>query len=265
MRNLWPIVQRAAFVLLTMTSVTQVVRAEVQTKEVTYDHDGLELKGYLAWDDAVNEKRPGVLVVHEWWGLNDYAKARTEQLAAEGYVAFAVDMYGGGKVTVQATQAAGFVGTVRSDRQKWRARALAGLDVLKEHPSVDADKLAAIGYCFGGSTAIELAYAGAPLKGVVSFHGALTPPAVDSTVAPEVLVFTGAADSSIPAAQIDAFAFGMEQTKSKYTIVVFGGARHGFTNPKAGDYGVDNLKYDRSADVRSWTAMKLFFDDIFSN
>jgi len=250
----------ALFLLLAETSP---VRAEIQKKDISYEHDGLPLKGYLVWDDAVSGKRPGVLVVHEWWGLNDYARGRAEDLAKLGYVAFALDMYGEGKVTEHPTQAMEWSGTVRSNAEKWRSRALSGLEVLKQQETVDADKLAAIGYCFGGSTVIQLAYAGAPLKGVVSFHGALTPPDPDVKVVPQVLVCTGGADSFVPAAQVDAFVFGMEEAKANYLVTVFGGARHGFTNPGAGQYGIENIAYDKSADQRSWAHMQLFFDELF--
>jgi len=239
-------------------------RAEIQTQDVSYDHDGTPLQGYLVWDDAISGKRPGILVVHEWWGLNEYAKTRAEQLARMGYVAFALDMYGEGKVTEVPTQAMEWSGTVRSHTQKWRDRAMAGLDELKKQPLVDSENLAAIGYCFGGSTVLQMAYAGAPLKGVVSFHGALSPPNADVKVGPRVLICTGGADSSIPAAQIDTFAFGMEAAKADYTIMVFGGARHSFTNPKADQYGIDNIAYDESADRQSWANMQLMFKDLFA-
>ncbi len=238
-------------------------QAEVQTKVIDYNHDGLPMKGYLAWDDAITEPRPGVLLVHEWWGLNDYAKSRARQLASLGYVAFALDMYGEGRVTEHPTQAAEMSGTVRSNIQKWRDRALAGLNVLKQQPGVDKENLAAIGYCFGGSTVLHLAYIDSGLKGVVSFHGALTPPPADAKVGPKVLICQGGADSFVPSATVDAFAFGMDQAKANYVIAIFSGAKHGFTNPDAGRYGVDALAYDAAADKMSWSIMQLMFDDIF--
>jgi len=239
------------------------VQAEVKSKSVTYEHDGTTLKGFLAWDDAGTGQRPGVLVVHEWWGLNDFARGRAEELARMGYVAFALDMYGEGKATTEPAQAKEWASGARSNTQKWRDRALAGLNVLKQQPGVNPDQLAAIGYCFGGSTAVQLAYAGAPVKAVVSFHGALVPPDAGATIKPQVLICTGGADTSIPAAQIDAFAFGMEAAKAKYSILIFGGARHSFTNPKAGEYGIDNIAYNAEADRRSWANMKLLFDELF--
>ncbi|SFI09858.1 dienelactone hydrolase family protein [Planctomicrobium piriforme] len=248
--------------LLGLTSATA-VQAGIQTKEISYEHEGEPLKGFLAWDDSLTGNRPGILVVHEWWGLNDYARTRAKQLAELGYVAFALDMFGEGKVTEHATQAMEWSGTVRSNTQKWRDRALSGLNVLKKQPGVDQDNLAAIGYCFGGSTVLHLAYADAPVKGVVSFHGALPPPPVDASLKTKVLVCQGGADSFVPAATVDAFAFGMEQAKAHYTIVVFGGAKHGFSNPDAARYGIDGIAYDPSAEKHSWAIMQMFFDDIF--
>lgn len=257
-------VQRALVLGMFAALVAGSAQAEVKTREIAYEHEGTELKGVLAWDDQQTGKRPGVLVVHEWWGRNEFAQDRAVALAKMGYVAFALDMYGTGKVTNEPAQAKEWAGAARSDTQKWRARALAGLDVLKQQPETDSGKLAAIGYCFGGSTAVQLAYAGAPVKGVVSFHGALVPPAAGESVKPEVLICTGAMDSSIPAAQIEAFAIGMEEAKARYTILVFGGARHSFTNPNAGKYGIENIAYQATADHRSWANMELFFKEIFT-
>ncbi len=253
-----------ALLTILTTGTTTMVRAEVQTKAVEYNHDGQKLKGFLAWDDSISGNRPGVLLVHEWWGLNDYAKGRAKQLAELGYVAFALDMYGEGKVTNHPTQASQWLGTISSNTEKWRNRALAGLDVLKQQPGVDPNNLAAIGYCFGGSTVIHLAYADAPVKGVASFHGALVPPPVGGKVNPRIAVYHGGADSLVPPATVDAFSFGMEQIKGNYTLTIFGGAKHGFTNPKAGDYGVDALGYNKQADETSWAMLQLFLNEIFS-
>lgn len=255
--------QRALWAGVVLAMTTGTLQAEIKSKEIAYEHAGTQFKGYLAWDDQQTGPRPGVLVVHEWWGLNDYARGRAEALAKLGYVAFALDMYGAGKSTKQPAQAKEWVGEVRSDVQKWRARALAGLNVLKQQPNVDPEKLAAIGYCFGGSTAVQLAYAGAPVKGVVSFHGALVPPPAGQAIKPQVLICTGAADSSIPAAQLEAFAIGMEEVKAKYEMIVFGGARHSFTNPNAGEFGIENIAYQAEADHRSWANMQLFFNELF--
>jgi dienelactone hydrolase len=145
-------------------------RAEVKTRAISYEYGGVTFKGHLAWGDAAKGKRPGVLVVHEWWGLNDYARQRAEQLAGLGYVAFACDMYGEGKNTEHPREAGQFAGEVRKNIKVWQGRAQAALKVLRDQEQVDANKLAAIGYCFGGSTALQLAYTGADLKAVVTFH-----------------------------------------------------------------------------------------------
>jgi dienelactone hydrolase len=167
MRRNWLL---ATAVLLICVSTIQ---AEVRTKTVDYSFDGVNLKGHLAWDDAVQGKRPTVLVVHEWWGLNDYAKKRAEKLAALGYVALACDMYGEGKFTVHPEETGKMAGEVRKNMKTWQGRAQAALKVLQDHELVDARRVAAIGYCFGGATALELAYTGADLAAVVTFHGAL--------------------------------------------------------------------------------------------
>ena len=149
------------------------VSAAVKSEAVHYEYDGTKLTGYLYYDDALKEKRPGVMVVHEWWGLNDYAKKRAEMLAELGYVALAADMYGDGKVTDKPEQAKEWMSEITADVDTWRGTAKAGLEQLKKSDKVDASELAAIGYCFGGGTILQLAYSGADIKGVVSFHGAL--------------------------------------------------------------------------------------------
>ena len=239
--------------------------AEVQTKVVPYTHDGEALEGFLAWDDAAEGKRPGVLVVHEWWGLNDYARGRARQLAQLGYVAFALDMYGKGKVTEHPKQAGEWAGTIRRNQDAWRARAMAGLSVLQEQPQVDAGRMAAIGYCFGGSTVLQLAYGGAALAGVVSFHGSL--PAATAEQARQIeaslVVCHGAADGFVPRAQIDAFRASLEAGDVDWVFVEYAGAKHSFTNPGADAIGIDGIKYDKHADTRSWRLMQDFFDEWF--
>jgi dienelactone hydrolase len=170
--------------------------AAVVTRSVEYEYGGVKLKGFLASDDAQKGKRPGVLVVHEWWGLNDYAKMRCKELAEAGYVAFAPDMYGGGKVTEHPADAGKMASVVRQNVKVWRGRAQAGLDVLKSQPGVDPDRLAAIGYCFGGTTALQLAAGGADLKAVATFHAALPKLTVDEAkkIRAKVLICHGADD-----------------------------------------------------------------------
>lgn len=242
--------------------VTAGAEAAVTTKTIEYKDGDTTLKGVLAWDDAATGKRPGVLVIHEWWGLNDYAMSRARKLAAEGYVAFALDMYGDDKVTDHAEQAGAWMKQITDNVEAWRARASAGLEVLKAQPQVDAGNIAAIGYCFGGATVMQMAYAGADLKAVVSFHGSL-PPAPDGVTAikPRVLVAHGRDDGFIPAERIDAFQKGLDRIGADWQMTIYSGTRHGFTNPDAGSYGMENLAYNKTADEHSWAAMMRLFDE----
>jgi dienelactone hydrolase len=238
-------------------------RAAVQTKTVAYQHGNTQCQGYLAWDDSVQGPRPGVLVVHEWWGLNDYARHRAQELARLGYIAFAADMYGGGKVTTHPQEAGQMVGKLRANIDEWRGRALAALDVLKSQPQCDKTRLAAIGYCFGGATALELAYAGADLKAVVTFHGALPAPsqADVARIKPVILVCHGGADSFVPAPMIQAFRHALDQGKVKYEFVSYPGVRHSFTVPDADRHGNPGMKYDKSTDEDSWKRMLALFKE----
>jgi dienelactone hydrolase len=241
------------------------VQAEVRSERIEYRHGNTLLEGYLAYDDSMTGRRPGVLVVHEWWGLNDYTKQRAEQLARLGYVAFALDMYGKGKVTTDSKMAGEWAGIFRNDRPLCRARAAAGLEVLKARSQVDPVRIAAIGYCFGGMVVLEMARGGADLKGVVSFHGGLaTPnPADAHNIKGKVLVLHGADDSFESPAEITAFQDEMRHAKVDWQMVYFGGAVHGFTNPEAGKAGIKGVGYNEAADRRSWLAMRDFFDEVF--
>jgi dienelactone hydrolase len=249
--------------LLTLLSATAAL-AEVRTERIAYRHDGTVLEGYLAYDPGVTGKRPGVLVVHEWWGLNDYTRRRAEQLARLGYVAFALDMYGKGVSTSDPKEAGRLSGLFRNDRHFGRARAAAGLDVLKGRSEVDSGRIAAIGYCFGGTVVLETARGGADLKGVVSFHGGLaTPNAADAkNIKGKVLVLHGADDTFESPAEIAAFQEEMRQAGVDWQMVYYGGAVHSFTNPDAGKAGIKGVAYNESADRRSWQAMRDFFDEI---
>jgi dienelactone hydrolase len=241
--------------------------AEIKTQTISYTHDGVALEGYLAYDTSREGKLPGVLVVHEWWGLNDYAKQRARMLAELGYVAFACDMYGLGRTTTDASEAATWAGQFRGeDTTLVRARARAGLDVLAKHDMVDADKLAAIGYCFGGSTVQHLALSGAPLLGVVSFHGSLVAPQpTDKDVQAAVLICHGAADAFISPEEIAAFTEGATMAGIDWQFVSYSGAVHSFTNPGADRAGIDGVAYQRAADRRSWAHMRAFFDELFAD
>lgn len=237
--------------------------AEIQTKTIFYQHGDVQLEGFLAWDVARTGKRPGVLVVHEWWGLNEYARDRARQLAGLGYVAFAVDMYGKGQVTNHPDQAGAWMKQVQTDVTQWQDRALEGLAVLRSQDMVDPQRLAAIGYCFGGATVLQLAYSGADVKGVVSFHGALPLPPQAHNAKAKILIAHGNADPFLTEEHVRKFRQALDAANLDWHMVVYAGARHSFTNPGADAHGIDALKYDRQADERSWQHMQLFFDEIF--
>ena len=242
-------------------------QAAVKTETVTYKVGDQAFKGHLAWDDSAKGKRPGVMVVPEWWGLNDYARKRAEQLAGMGYVAFAVDMYGDGKVTEHPKEAGEWAGAVRKDPKVWEARALAGLKVLRDHPAVDGKKLASIGYCFGGSTSLQLAFSGADLAVAVSFHGALPSPD-DSRLKDcktKILICHGAADSFIPEESIQKVRAALENADIDYQMIYYGNAVHSFTVPDADKRGLKGIAYNAAADRRSWAAMTNLFQEVFAS
>jgi dienelactone hydrolase len=254
------------FVALAFVFVTAVsAPAAVQTKKIAYKHGDLECQGFLAWDDSVQGTRPGVLVVHEWWGLNDYARQRAEQLAKLGYIALAADMYGDGKSTTHPKEAGEMSSKVRMNVEDWRKRASGALEVLKSQPQCDKMNLAAIGYCFGGSTALQLAFSGADLKAVVSFHGALPVPTEDEVkqIKAAILVCHGADDKFIPAKVIDAFRQALDKGGVKYEFIAYPGAVHSFTVPNAESVGMPGLKYNKAADEDSWKRMQALFSDKF--
>jgi dienelactone hydrolase len=238
---------------------------DMKKELIEYRHDDAVLEGYLVCDDQIKGKRPGVIVVHEWYGLNDYAKARAEQLANLGYIAFAIDMYGKGIRAKNVEEAAKLAGIYRSDRRLMRARAAAGLETLRRQPLADAGRIAAIGYCFGGGTALELARSGAELSGVVSFHGNLDTPNPDDAKAikAKVLALHGADDPLVTPEQVHAFQGEMRNAAVDWQMVIYGGAVHSFTNPASGSDPSRGIAYNEKADSRSWAAMRLFFDEIF--
>ena len=252
---------------LMMILVAQSAQARLVTKTVEYRQGDTVLEGYLAYDDSVKGKRPGVLVIHEWKGLGPYEKKRAEQLAALGYVAFAADIYGKNvrpaTPELAAKEAAKYRGP---DRGLIRERAAAGLDRLAGVAEVDPDRLAVIGYCFGGTAALELARSGAKLRGAVSFHGGLdTPlPADALKIRGKVLVLHGADDPNVPPAQVAAFQQEMRMAKVDWQMIYYGGAVHSFTNPKSGADPSKGAAYNAKADRRSWDAMKQFFNEIFA-
>jgi dienelactone hydrolase len=253
-------------ILLTLFILLETAaQAKVITQSVTYQHDKVTLEGYLAFDDSIKGKRPGVLVIHEWWGLNDYARKRAAQLAGMGYVAFAVDMYGKGKVTSHPKEAGEWMKEITGNVESWGQRAMAGLKVLEKDPRTDPNRIAAIGYCFGGATVQQLAYSGANLRGVVSFHGSPLPPTEDQAkkVKAKILICHGAADPMTKPEVIQSYVAAMETSGLDWQMIFYGGAKHSFTNPDADKAGMEGLKYSKSADKRSWEHMKVFFKEIF--
>jgi dienelactone hydrolase len=261
MKSLFSVLITPGVVLLTSTHAL----AAIQTKVVEYKHGNTVLEGYLAYDDDINGKRPGVLVVHEWNGLQSYVKKRTEELAKLGYVAFAADIYGKGIRPKNQQESATQAAIYRQDRQLMRARANAGLEVLQKNELTDAKRIAAIGYCFGGGTVLELARSGADMAGVVSFHGNLdTPNSRDAkNIRAKVLVLHGARDPYVPLEQVKAFELEMQQAKVDWQFISYPRAVHSFTNPEAGYDPATGAAYNEYADGRSWQAMKQFFAKVF--
>jgi dienelactone hydrolase len=240
-------------------------RTDVKTREVEYRQGDTILHGFLAWDDALPGKRPGVLVVHEWWGLDEHARAQARRLAQAGYVGFALDLYGQGKVTTHPQEAQAFVAEATKDPAALAARFNAALEQLKHDPHVDPTRIAAIGYCFGGAVALDMARAGADLAAVVTFHGALATktPAQPGKIKARVLVLAGGADPFVPPEQVEAFRREMQAAGAHFEVVTYPGAKHAFTNPDAGTHGMPQLAYDADADRQSWAAMLKLFHEVF--
>ena len=240
--------------------------AQTKSEVVQYKQGDARLQGYLAHDTSLKGRRPGVLVVHDWFGLSDYAKMRADQLAGLGYVAFAADVYGEGKQLSNNQDASAEAGKFYKDRQLFRARVRAGLDYLASLPDVDPSKLAVIGYCFGGSGALELARSGAPIKGVVSFHGGLSTPTPGDAknIKAKVLVLHGADDPFVKQEDVKAFMDEMRGGGVDYQIVQYSDAVHGFTKKESGTDKSKGMAYNEAADRRSWRAMQDFFDEIFA-
>lgn len=256
-------------VLLAMLVMSSNAFAAIQTIEIKYAQDKTVLKGYLAYDNASKDKRPGIIVVHEWWGHNEYARKRARMLAELGYVAFAIDMYGDGKHADHPDQAAEFMKQVATDAVLSQARFNAGYDVLKKFELTDPNKIGAIGYCFGGATVLKEAMLKAPLSGVVSFHGALALPDTlpkPGEVKAKILVCHGGDDRFATTEQIAGFKKALNDAKADYVFKVYPGAKHSFTNPDADQYAKDfnmPVGYNAAADQASWSDMKEFFKKLF--
>ncbi len=239
--------------------------AEVRTKAVEYKDGNTVLEGFMAWDDALHGLRPGVLVVHQWLGLTGYEKGRAEQLARLGYVAFAADVYGKGVRPKDTSEAGALAGKFKADRALLRRRVNAGLEALRASGMADPKRIAAIGYCFGGTSVLELARSGADVAGVVTFHGGLDSPdpTAGKNIKAKVLVLHGADDPFNPPKDIAAFQQEMRSGGVDWQMVYYGGAVHSFTQKDAGGDPSKGVAYNEAADRRSWQAMKDFLAELF--
>ncbi len=244
--------------------------ADIHTEEITYTGNGIEMKGYIAWDSNKGGPRPGVLVVHEWWGCNEYAQRRARMLAEAGYTGMAVDLYGDGRTADNPDEAGELMNARIDDMEGTRARFMAALDALKVHPSVDGDRTGAIGYCFGGGVVTHMARMGTPLKVTGSFHGAVGLAAMDGPdqIDCRIMVYNGEADVLIGDDQISGFKAEMAKTGAHYDFIQLPGALHGFSNPMATTngqkYGLP-LAYNELADQSSWAHLLLTFEDVFKD
>jgi dienelactone hydrolase len=240
-------------------------KMQIKTQVIEYKDGDQVLEGYLAYNAAQKGKRPGVMVVHDWIGMNPNVKHRTEQLAAMGYVAFAADIYGKGVHPKPPQEAGQMAGKYKNDRALFRSRLKAGYQVLLNQAQTDPAQTAAIGYCFGGTGVLELGRTGANLKGIVSFHGGLDSPtpADGKNIKAKVLILHGAADPFVPAKDIEAFTAELNNAKVDWQMISYSGAVHAFTIKEAGNDPSKGAAYNASADMRSWGAMKQFFGEIF--
>lgn len=244
-------------------------QAAVQGTEVSYQADGITLKGYIAYDDSFKGRRPAVLVVHEWWGLNSYVRNRADMLAKLGYTALAVDMYGDGKQADHPDDAGKFAAEVSKNMPVEKARFEAAMKLLRNQKTVDASKIAAFGYCFGGGVALNMARMGENLKGVASFHGALSTdiPVLPGQIKARLISFTGEADPMVTADKVAAFRREMDAARANYRVVTYPGVKHSFTNLEADELGRKfnlPLAYNAEADKDSWQQATVFLHDVFA-
>lgn len=252
-------------VFLLGLSLVSISSAALRTQLVRYKQASAVLEGYLAYDDAAMSNRPGVLIIHEWMGLNDLAKKRADELAMQGYVAFAADIYGKGIRPTTPQEAGNVSGMYKKDRKLFRARVNAGLETLKAQKNVDATKLAAIGFCFGGTGALELARSGADVDGVICFHGSLNSPTPEDAknIRCKVLALQGGDDPYVPADETAAFQKEMRDAKVDWELVQYGNTVHGYTNPAGGNNNASGYAYNEQSEKRAFAAMHDFFQEIF--
>ena len=257
-------VKSLALILAATLATTAYAEAKIITKPIPYQSEGFQLEGYLAYDDTYKEKGPGVLVVHEWWGLTDSIRKRVDQLASLGYVAFALDLYGKGKTTTDLKKATKMLRMVQMNVYRWHQRCLAGLDVLRGLPQVDPKRIAAVGYGWGGVTLQQQLFKGADIEGAVLFGSFIAPTGEQrQRVKAKILVLQGAADLDKETGQIANYIAEMEQSGLDWQMVLYGGAKHGFSDPNAAQYGSKEYEYNEAADRRSWKQVELFLSELF--
>ncbi len=243
-------------------------QAALQSQTLEYDVDGAPYTGYLVYDDAVEGERPGVLVVHEWWGHNEFARQQAEELARAGYTALALDMYGAGKLADHPEDAQALMKEATSQPEAMEARFREAMARLQAHETVDGDRIAAQGYCFGGAVVLNMARRGLDLDGVVSFHGSLgaSAPAEPADIQAKIRVYTGGADPFVPMEQVTGFMTEMHEAGADVTLRIFPGVRHAFMNPGADELGEQfdmPLAYDEDAATRAWAGTLAFYRELF--
>ncbi|MGD1076461.1 MAG: dienelactone hydrolase family protein [Thermodesulfovibrionales bacterium] len=266
MKKVW--IVSVVFSLAVAVTGVAGAKVDIEGKEVSYSAGGVVMKGYLAYDRNVTGRRPGVLVVHEWWGLNDYARKRARMLAEIGYTALAVDMYGEGRQAMHPDDAGKFSSELMKNFATAKARFMAAKEFLEKQPTVDPERIAAIGYCFGGGIVLNMARLGVDLKGVASFHGSLAAvtPAQPGAVKARILVLHGADDKFVTPEQVEAFKNEMKNAHANFRFITYPGAMHGFTNPDADEYAKKfnlPLGYNAEADKKSWEELKKFLQIVF--
>ena len=257
-------------VFLYCFSITTMAQADIRTHEIEYTHNSIKLKGYLAYDDAVQGKRPGILVVHEWWGHNEHARGRTRMLAEDGYTALAVDMYGNGKTANHPKKAGELMNAAFKDWEASQARFNKAKEILQAHKTVDSTRIGAIGFCFGGAVSIRMVRGGADLDGIVAFHSSLPlePPITKGDVKASILVINGSEDSFLNPESVGSFAKEMVAGNVDFSYLNLAGIKHSFTNEQADElskaFSIPNLEYNKQADEQSWSEMQRFFKRIFN-
>ncbi len=258
------------FSLLLLLSITTVANADIKTQEIQYTSDGVQLTGFLAYDDSIKDKRPGILVVHEWWGHNKHARQRARMLAQLGYTAFALDMYGSGKLADHPKKAGEFMNAAFKDWEGSQAKFNSAKKLLQAHETVDAERIGAIGSCFGGAVSLRMARGGADLDGVVAFHSALPnqPPLNKDQVTASILVINGSDDGFLAPDAVASFTREMVAANADFTYMSLRGVRHSYTNPLADafskKFNIPAMKYDKQATQRAWQAMHIFFQRVFN-